>query len=141
MFIESMAGKLGALRGEFIDGTPFREFGDETAVEYFGRLLKENGYDSRGSEVMYSGLTGEKIETKIFVGAVYYQRLRHMVLDKFQVRSVGPVNRLTKQPVKGRKKQGGIRFGEMERDSVLAHGCAFLLKDRMLNCSDHSIVY
>ena len=71
-------------------------------------------------------------------GLVYYQRLRHMVSDKFQVRTTGPVHNLTQQPVKGRKRAGGIRLGEMERDSLLAHGIAFVLQDRLMNCSDYS---
>jgi DNA-directed RNA polymerase I subunit RPA2 len=69
---------------------------------------------------------------------VYYQRLRHMVSDKYQVRTTGPVDNLTQQPIKGRKRAGGIRFGEMERDSLLAHGVSFLLQDRLMNCSDYS---
>jgi DNA-directed RNA polymerase I subunit RPA2 len=88
---------------------------------------------------MYSGVTGREFEADIFFGVVYYQRLRHMVSDKFQVRTTGPIDIVTHQPVKGRKRAGGIRFGEMERDSLLAHGCSFLLQDRLLNCSDRSL--
>ena len=89
---------------------------------------------------MYSGIDGREFEADIFFGVVYYQRLRHMVSDKFQVRTTGPIDILTHQPVKGRKRAGGIRFGEMERDSLLAHGSSFLLQDRLLNCSDRSFV-
>ena len=98
------------------------------------------GYNYFGNERMYSGVDGREFEADIFFGVVYYQRLRHMVSDKFQVRTTGPIDILTHQPVKGRKRAGGIRFGEMERDSLLAHGSSFLLQDRLLNCSDRSFV-
>lgn len=90
---------------------------------------------------MYSGITGVEMKADIYIGIVYYQRLRHMVNDKFQVRTTGPVHNLTQQPVKGRKRAGGIRFGEMERDSLLAHGVSFILQDRLMNCSDYSQAY
>lgn len=98
------------------------------------------GYNYYGNERLYSGIDGREFEADIFMGVVYYQRLRHMVSDKFQVRTTGPIDILTHQPVKGRKRAGGIRFGEMERDSLLAHGSSFLLQDRLLNCSDRSFV-
>merc|ERR1711865_1117141 len=90
---------------------------------------------------MYSGVSGEEMQASIFIGLVYYQRLRHMVSDKEQVRATGPVNALTHQPIKGRKVGGGIRFGEMERDALLAHGCAYLLHDRLMRCSDYDLSY
>merc|ERR1712007_148077 len=80
--------------------------------------------------------SGKKMETEIFLGPCYYQRLKHMVSDKYQVRAVGGINQLHKQPIKGRKRGGGVRFGEMERDALIAHGVTFLLQDRLLNCSD-----
>ena len=98
------------------------------------------GYNFYGNERMYNGVDGRELEVDIFMGVVYYQRLRHMVSDKFQVRTTGPIDILTHQPVKGRKRAGGIRFGEMERDSLLAHGSSFILQDRLLNCSDRSFV-
>lgn len=85
---------------------------------------------------VYSGISGLALFIDVFVGVVYYQRLRHMIADKSQVRSSGPVHQLTMQPVKGRKRHGGIRLGEMERDSLLAHGAVFVLQDRLLECSD-----
>ena len=136
MLVESMAGKSGALRGEFQEGTPFRFNEEHRAVDAFGAQLAAAGYSYAGTETMYSGVTGEALGVDIFYGVVYYQRLRHMVKDKAQVRSTGPTNALTRQPVKGRKKGGGIRFGEMERDALLAHGGAWLLHDRLHSSSD-----
>ncbi|BFI27898.1 hypothetical protein MPTK2_2g14500 [Marchantia polymorpha subsp. ruderalis] len=86
---------------------------------------------------MYSGVLGTKLTCEICISCVYYQRLRHMVGDKYQVRSNGAVNPVTRQPVKGRKFGGGIRFGEVERDSLLAHGAAYLLHDRLHTYSDY----
>lgn len=136
MFVESLAGKAGALHGLAQDSTPFQFSEEDTAADYFGHQLMTAGYNFHGNEPMYSGITGEEFAADIYLGVVFYQRLRHMVSDKFQVRTTGPVNALTGQPVKGRAKGGGIRVGEMERDSLLAHGTAFLLQDRLMNCSD-----
>lgn len=136
MFVESLAGKSGALHGLAQDSTPFTFSEDNTAGDYFGEQLVQAGYNFYGNEPMYSGITGKEFAADIYIGVVFYQRLRHMVSDKFQVRSTGPVNRLTGQPIKGRSKGGGIRVGEMERDSLIAHGCAFLLQDRLMDCSD-----
>ncbi|KAI8099126.1 uncharacterized protein BX664DRAFT_289066 [Halteromyces radiatus] len=138
MFVESLAGKAGALHGIAQDSTPFKFNEKFTAADYFGEQLLAAGYNYHGNEAMYSGITGEEMKMDIYIGVVYYQRLRHMVNDKFQVRTTGPVHNLTMQPVKGRKRAGGIRFGEMERDSLLAHGTSFLLQDRLMNCSDYS---
>ncbi|KAJ5320863.1 DNA-directed RNA polymerase I subunit RPA2 [Penicillium atrosanguineum] len=134
--IESMAGKAGALHGHPQDSTPFQFSEENTATDYFGHQLRKAGYNYYGNEPLYSGITGKEFAADIYMGLVYYQRLRHMVNDKFQVRTTGPVNALTGQPVKGRAKGGGIRVGEMERDSLIAHGAAFLLQDRLMNCSD-----
>ncbi|XP_002742157.1 DNA-directed RNA polymerase I subunit RPA2-like [Saccoglossus kowalevskii] len=138
MMIESMAGKSGSLHGLSHDATPFTFSEDRPAIDYFGRMLREAGYNYYGNERMYSGVDGRELEADIFVGIVYYQRLRHMVEDKFQVRTTGPIDILTHQPVKGRKRAGGIRFGEMERDALLSHGTSFLLQDRLFHCSDSS---
>lgn len=136
MFVESLAGKAGALHGLAQDCTPFQFSEEYTAGDHFGEQLRKAGFNFHGNEPMYSGVTGGEFAADIYLGVVYYQRLRHMVNDKFQVRTTGPVNALTGQPVKGRAKGGGIRVGEMERDALLAHGAAFLLQDRLMNCSD-----
>ena len=140
MFIESLAGKSGALHGLAQDSRPwqFEDKKGNTAVEYFGEQLQTAGYNYYGNEPMYSGVTGEEFGADIYMGVVYYQRLRHMVNDKFQVRTTGPVNPQTGQPIKGRSRGGGIRVGEMEKDALIAHGTAFLLQDRLLNCSDYT---
>jgi len=137
MLIESMAGKSACMQGRRHDGTPFRFDEDDTAVDYFGKQLVASGYNYAGTETLYSGFEGIELKAEIFFGVVYYQRLRHMVSDKSQVRSTGPTNAITRQPVKGRKMGGGIRFGEMERDSLLAHGTSYLLADRLMHCSDY----
>ena len=141
MLIESMAGKAGAVHGIAQDATPWAFHEHDTPVEYFGEQLRAAGYNYMGNEPMYSGITGRELRADIYLGVVYYQRLRHMVNDKFQVRTTGPVHALTRQPVKGRKRAGGIRFGEMERDALLAHGTSFLLQDRLLNCSDYTTAF
>ncbi|EEB08423.1 DNA-directed RNA polymerase I complex subunit Rpa2 [Schizosaccharomyces japonicus yFS275] len=138
MFIESLAGKAGALHGMAQDSTPFVFSETQTAADYFGEQLVKAGYNYHGNEPMYSGITGKELHADIYIGVVYYQRLRHMVSDKFQVRTTGPIHNLTRQPVKGRKRAGGIRFGEMERDAVIGHGASFLMQDRLMNCSDYA---
>lgn len=139
--IESMAGKAGALHGHPQDSTPFQFSEEDPATDFFGHQLRKAGYNYYGNEPLYSGITGREFAADIYLGVVYYQRLRHMVNDKFQVRTTGPVNALTGQPVKGRAKGGGIRVGEMERDSLIAHGAAFLLQDRLMNCSDSQLAW
>lgn len=141
MLIESMAGKSGSLHGMYQDATPFSFHEDRRAIDYFGEQLRAAGYAYFGSEPLYSGLSGTLMHADIFIGLVYYQRLRHMVSDKSQVRATGPVNQLTRQPIKGRKRHGGIRFGEMERDSLLSHGTSYLLHDRLMNCSDRHLAH
>ncbi|XP_063299750.1 DNA-directed RNA polymerase I subunit RPA2 [Pelobates fuscus] len=141
MLIESMAGKSAALHGLCHDATPFTFSEENSALEYFGEMLKAGGYNFYGTERLYSGISGLELEADIFIGVVYYQRLRHMVSDKFQVRTTGARDKVTNQPVGGRNIQGGIRFGEMERDALLAHGTSFLLHDRLFNCSDRSVAH
>ena len=139
MLLESMAAKSGAMRGKFQNSTPFRFNESQPAVHQIGEQLKKSGFNYFGSETLYSGITGAPMTAEIFIGIVYYQRLRHMVLDKSQVRATGPIDPNTRQPVKGRKKHGGIRFGEMERDSLIGHGASFLLHDRLMNSSDRHV--
>lgn len=135
-----MAGKSGCLHGLVHDATPFRFNEKNTAIDHFGQLLTAGGYNYYGTERLYSGIDGRELTADIFMGVVHYQRLRHMVSDKWQVRSTGPIDNLTHQPVKGRKRGGGVRFGEMERDALIAHGASFLLQDRLLHCSDKTSV-
>lgn len=143
MLMESLTAKAGAVTGTWVDATPFQNSDAQhpsDPCERYGQELERAGYAYHGSETMVSGVTGEPFPVDIYIGVVYYQRLRHMVSDKFQVRSTGPINPLTRQPIKGRKFGGGIRFGEMERDSLLAHGAAYLLHDRLHSCSDYHVM-
>lgn len=141
MMLESMSGKISAMTGDAVDATPFNFSEKETASENYGELLQKNGFNYYGTERMFSGVDGSMMTAEIFIGLVYYIRLRHMVSDKYQVRSTGPIDQVTHQPVKGRRRGGGVRFGEMERDSLLAHGTSFLLQDRLFNCSDRTVAY
>ncbi|KAK8390469.1 hypothetical protein O3P69_010273 [Scylla paramamosain] len=108
------------------------------AVDYFGKILEKAGFNHYGEDVLYSGTDGRMLEVEIFEGIIYYQRLRHMTADKWQVRATGAMDLTLRQPVKGRKKGGAIRVGEMERDCLISHGAAYNLKDRLLDCSDLS---
>jgi len=141
MLIESLAGKSGASHGHFQIADAFEKYPEGGVIKYFGEELAKAGFNYYGTERMYSGIFGSPLKADIYMGIVYYQRLRHMVSDKSQARATGPIDVLTHQPVKGRKKQGGIRFGEMERDALLAHGAAYCLHDRLLMSSDYSEGY
>ena len=131
-FIESFVGKVGAIKGIGVDGTPFRKLNlTEVANE-----LVSLGYNDDGTEEMTSGITGEKIKARIFIGPMYYNKLKHMVSDKIHSRARGPRTMLTRQPPEGRARDGGLRVGEMERDAFIAHGLALTLKERMLETAD-----
>ncbi|XP_064102895.1 LOW QUALITY PROTEIN: DNA-directed RNA polymerase I subunit RPA2-like [Macrobrachium nipponense] len=136
VLLELLGGKAAAEFGKSFDSSPF-EFSDEDcAVDYFGKILEKGGFSYYGEDTLYSGTDGRMMEAQIYMGVIYYQRLRHMTADKWQVRQTGPIDILTRQPIKGRKKGGAIRFGEMERDCLISHGASYMLQDRLLGCSD-----
>lgn len=134
---ETNLGKVLALLGLFGDGTSYGELGISEICE----MLLSNGYEGYGNELLYSGLTGEQIEAEIFMGPVFYQRLKHMVNDKQHSRSTGPMANLVRQPTEGRSRGGGLRYGEMERDCMISHGAARFNKERLYDVSDKYSVY
>jgi DNA-directed RNA polymerase II subunit RPB2 len=131
--METLMGKVACEVGALGDGTPF----NDVTVEGLAALLRDNlGMEPYGNEILYNGFTGRQMETNIFVGPVFYQRLRHCSADKLHSRASGPLVMLTRQPAEGRAREGGLRFGEMERDCVIAHGISEFTKERLMECSD-----
>ncbi|KAF9040463.1 DNA-directed RNA polymerase II, subunit 2 [Hymenopellis radicata] len=130
--VECLLSKVATLIGHEGDATPFTDL----TVESVSTFLRQKGYQSRGLEVMYHGHTGRKLQAQVYLGPTYYQRLKHMVDDKIHSRARGPVQILTRQPVEGRSRDGGLRFGEMERDCMISHGIAGFLKERLFEASD-----
>ncbi len=133
--IEIITGKIGALTGEYIDGTTF----DTKPEEEIRKQLLELGFREDGTETFYNGITGKMFEAKIYVGNMYYMKLKYMAANKLHARAAGRIQLLTRQPIEGRAKGGGLRLGEMEKDCFVAHGTSLLLKERF--DSDKTIVH
>ena len=129
---ETLLGKVLIELGLFGDGTSFGDID----IDFISKELQKTGFESYGNELMYDGNTGEQLETNIFIGPVFYQRLKHMVADKQHSRSIGPMVNLTRQPAEGRSRDGGLRFGEMERDCMVSHGASRFTRGRLYDASD-----
>ena len=134
---ETLLGKALIELGLYGDGTSFGEFG----INDISKELQKLNYESHGNDILYNGQTGEQLETSIFIGPAFYQRLKHMVNDKQHSRSIGPMVNLTRQPAEGRSRDGGLRFGEMERDAMVSHGASRFTKGRIYDASDKFEVF
>jgi DNA-directed RNA polymerase II subunit RPB2 len=130
--MENIFGKIGVRKGTLGDGTPYSHL----KVEDLRKHMLELGLHPYGNEILYNGQTGEMMEAEIFMGPTFYQRLKHMVIDKKHSRGKGPIVSLTRQPCEGRSRDGGLRVGEMERDCLLSHGAAAFTKERLMDVSD-----
>ncbi len=136
--METLLGRLGCELGFLGDATPFNK---HMTTEAISEILQNNGIHPYSDEVLYCGYTGKQMPTNIFMGPCFYQRLKHMVDDKLHSRATGPLVMLTRQPAEGRARDGGLRFGEMERDVLIAHGASAFLKERMMEASDNFQVH
>ena len=131
--LETLLGKVGREIGTLGDGSPF----NTVTLEGLTKIMRDElGLEPAGNELLYNGYTGRQMETSIFMGPCFYQRLRHCSVDKMHSRSSGPLVMLTRQPAEGRARERGLRFGEMERDCVVAHGMSEFTKERFMECSD-----
>jgi len=133
--LEMLGGKAGAAAGKIIDGTPFSSMEREDLET----TLRENGFQGDGMEIFYDGITGKRIAGTIFTGVIAYQKLYHVVAHKLQARARGPVQVLTRQPTEGKEKEGGLRFGEMEGETLVGHGAAMLLHEKLIEDSDKTV--
>jgi DNA-directed RNA polymerase II subunit RPB2 len=140
MLLELLTGKACCFTGQLKDATAF-EYDGEDIVESMGDVLKEHGFNSKGWETLNNGFTGEPFQAKIYMGVGYYQRLKHLVSEKCHARNRGDVQLLSRQPCAGRSRAGGLRFGEMERDCMIAHGVSSFLKERFFDLSDAYQMY
>ena len=130
--LEVILGKSACLSGYLGDATPFQN----NDIREFSEVLEGFNYQKDGNEVMYCGTTGDQIKTSIFIGPTYYQRLKIMVADKMHSRGTGPLQHLVRQPASGKANKGGLRIGEMERDSIISHGISGFLNESIMERSD-----
>jgi DNA-directed RNA polymerase II subunit RPB2 len=132
-FVEMMSTKVGMTLGTLID---CNSYSTQNRMVEVKEILAQLGFNPYGHEVMYNGMTGEMMESDIFMGPAYYLRMKQMTEDKINYRTTGPRNNMTHQPVEGRANGGGLRIGEMERDSLLSHGISAFMQESMMKRSD-----